>query len=366
MGTKVDARPQRLLEQIDWVCRRRHYSKRTSEAYRYWVRRLVIFLGKRHPSDLRREDIEDFLNSLAARHLSASSQRQAVNAIYFLYRDVLETPHEWLKQLDRPRQAKRLPNVLSLDQVARVLREMQGTERLMAQLIYGSGLRIAECMALRVKDLLWSFNTIHVHGGKGDKDRTTVLPRPLIPALRTQVGLVSALHQRRLERGQGYAPMPDALAHKFGAAAGTLPWQFLFPSSVERYDPGMKRWVRWHAAPTGLQRAFREAVFRVGGLPHATVHTLRHAFATHLLQSGMDIRTIQELLGHSSLETTMIYTHVGAIHGNVKSPVELLRDGVSVRPAAPASQNSVVHPTASASRGTSWMPLTLWYSGSCT
>jgi integron integrase len=324
MGVESDARPQRLLDQIDWVCRRRHYSARTSEAYRYWVRRLILFSRKRHPLDLGRADIEAFFNSLAARHLSASSQRQALNALSFLYREVLAKPFDWLEQLDRPRQAKRLPNVLSIEQVGRVLREMHGTEQLMAQLIYGSGLRIAECMSLRVKDLLWNFSTIHVHGGKGDKDRTTVLPRPLIPALRAQVAAVSELHERRLKRGQGYAPMPDALARKFGSAARALPWQFLFPSSVERYDGDMKRWVRWHAAPTGLQRAFREAVFRVGGLPHATVHTLRHAFATHLLQSGTDIRTIQELLGHSNLETTMIYTHVGAVHGNVKSPVELL------------------------------------------
>ena len=324
MGANPDARPQRLLEQIDWVCRRRHYSKRTSEAYRYWARRFILFHHKRHPGDLARPEVEDFLNMLAARHLSASSQRQAINALDFLYREVLETPHEWLQQLDRPRQAKRLPNVLSIEQVGRVLRQMNGTEQLMAQLIYGSGLRISECMSLRVKDLLWSFNTIHVHGGKGDKDRTTVLPRPLIPALQAQVSRVAVLHQQRLKRGHGFAPMPDALAVKFGAAAGLLPWQFLFPSQVERYDASVKHWVRWHAAPTGLQRAFRDAVRRVDGLPHATVHTLRHAFATHLLQSGTDIRTIQELLGHSNLDTTMIYTHVGAIHGNVKSPFELL------------------------------------------
>ncbi len=324
MAQAGEARPRRLLEQVDWVCLRRHYSGRTSEAYRYWIRRYILFHRKQHPLQLGRPDIEAFLNSIAARHLSASSQAQALNALVFLYREVLEKPFDWLERLDRPRRAKRLPSVLSVEQVGRVLREMHGTEQLMAQLIYGSGLRISECLSLRVKDLLWGHGTIHVHGGKGDKDRTTVLPRPLVPALRAQVDAVAQLHRRRLQRGQGYAPMPDALARKFRSAAGSLPWQFVFPSALERYDGVAKRWVRWYAAPTSLQRAFREAAVRTGGLPHATIHTLRHAFATHLLQSGTDIRTIQELLGHSSLDTTMIYTHVGAIHANVKSPVELL------------------------------------------
>jgi integron integrase len=323
--SEADSRPLRLLEQLDWVCRRRHYSRRTSQAYRYWAERLIRFHGLRHPRELGRPELEAFLNSLSAAQLSSSSKRQAHNALLFLYEAVLEAPIPWLQGLERPKQPKRLPNILSVDQVARVFREMQGIESLMARLIYGSGLRISECVSLRVKDLQWDFHSIHVHGGKGDKDRTTVLPAPLLPELRAQVDAVATLHLRRVARGHGYAPLPEGLARKLGNGARSLAWQFLFPSAVERYDGGTRHWVRWHAAPTGLQRAFREAVLRVGDLPHATVHTLRHCFATHLLASGTNLREIQELMGHSSVETTMIYTHVGEVHKNVKTPLELLK-----------------------------------------
>jgi integron integrase len=325
VASEVDSRPPRLLEQVDWVCRRRHYSRRTSQAYRYWAERLIRFHGRRHPQDLGRPELESFLNSLSAAQLSSSSKRQAHNALIFLYEAVLEAPIAWLQELERPKQPKRLPNILSIDQVARVFKEMHGTESLMARLIYGSGLRISECLELRIKDLLWEFGTIHVHGGKGDKDRTTILPAPLTPELRAQVNVVARLHLKRIERGHGYAPLPEGLARKLGIGAQNLRWQFLFPSAVERYDAATRHWVRWHAAPTGLQRAFREAVMRVGDLPHATVHTLRHCFATHLLASGTNLREIQELMGHSSLETTMIYMHVGEIHKNVKTPLELLK-----------------------------------------
>ena len=325
METAAGRKPARLLDQIDWVCRRRHYSQRTSQAYRYWAERLIRFHGRRHPKDLGRPELENFLNSLSAAQLSSSSKRQAHNALIFLYEAVLEAPIPWLQELERPKQPKRLPNILSVDQVSRIFKELQGTEGLMARLIYGSGLRISECMQLRVKDLQWDYGSIHVHGGKGDKDRTTVLPAPLVAELRAQVKRVASLHNRRVERGHGYAPLPVGLARKLGQAARSLAWQYLFPSAVERYDGDLRRWVRWHAAPTGLQRAFREAVLRAGDMPHATVHTLRHCFATHLLENGMNRREIQELMGHSSVETTMIYTHVGDVHKNVRSPLDLLK-----------------------------------------
>jgi integrase len=230
-----------------------------------------------------------------------------------------------LQDLQRPQLPKRLPNILSVDQVARVFAQMQGVESLMARLIYGSGLRISECVTMRVKDLQWDFGTIHVHGGKGAKDRTTVLPGPLLPELRLQVELVADLLARRVERGNGHAPMPAGLSRKLGQGAKSLAWQYLFPSAVERYDGDQRQWVRWHAAPTGLQRAFREAVLRAGDLPHATVHTLRHCFATHLMDCGIATRTIQDLMGHASLETTQIYLHVGKVHRDVKTPLELLK-----------------------------------------
>lgn len=317
-------RPARLLEQIVWVCRRRHYSRNTAEAYVYWAKRYVLFHCKRHPRELGRDEIRLFLNSLATSGLSASTQSQALSALVFLYREVLEQPFDWLDRLDRPRRAQRLPTVLTPEQVRRVLAELTGTEQLMAKLIYGTGMRIGECISLRVKDILWSHRTIHIHAGKGAKDRATLLPTQLVPALRAQVERVSAQHTQQVAHGRGFAPMPDALGRKLAGAAQTLAWQFVFPSAVERWEETTRQWVRWHVSPTVLQRAFRQAVQRVGGLPHASVHTLRHAFATHLLQGGTDIRTIQVLLGHSNLDTTMMYTHVGAVHGSVRSPLDVL------------------------------------------
>jgi integron integrase len=320
----ADGRPTRLLPQIAWACRRRHYSARTAEAYSYWARRYILFHKKRHPRDMGQVEAEAFLNSLVAANLSASSHSQALNSLRFLYVDVLGTQMPWLERLERPQRAKQLPTILSPEQVRQVLEQMSGTERLMAQLIYGTGMRIAECSQLRVKDVLWSQGTIHIHGGKGAKDRLALLPKSLVEALRAQLASVAAQHRDRVERGQGYAPIPVGLERKYPSAARSIQWQFLFPSSIERYVPARRRWVRWFASPTGLQRAFRQAVVRVGGLPHATVHTLRHAFASHLLASGTDIRSIQELLGHTSLETTMIYTHVGEAYRNLRSPLDTL------------------------------------------
>lgn len=306
------------------MCRRRHYSERTAEAYRYWIRRFILFHGKRHPLQMGRIEIESFLNSLAARHLSASSQSQALNGIVFLYQQVLEQPFDWLERLDRPKRAQRLPSVPTVDQIRQVLGRMHGTELLMAQLIYGSGMRIGECLALRIKDINGAEGTIHVHGGKGAKDRLTLLPKQLVPQLRQHAIRVAQRHHQEVLSGRGFAPLPDALATKFPRAAQSLGWQYVFPATFNRWSVPRHRWERGHASPNLLQRAFRSAVNATEGLPHTTVHTLRHAFATHLLQAGTDIRTIQTLLGHSNLETTMIYTHVGTVHRGIRSPLDLL------------------------------------------
>jgi integron integrase len=329
--------PLRLLDQIIWRCRLRHYSPRTAHAYVYWSRRYILFHGKRHPNLLGRKEVQRFLDSLVASNVAAVTHSQALNALVFLYRDVLGMPFEWLDDLVRPKRPRRLPTVLSCDEVEKVLSAMQGPTGLMARLIYGSGLRLHECLELRVKDLQWSQYAILVHSGKGGKDRITLLPRQLVPALRAQVYEVATGHKARLLRGAGFAPMPDRLGRKFEGAARSLAWQFVFPAASCRWNREFLRWERWYCSPTLLQREFRYAVRRSGVPQHATVHTLRHAFATHLLRAGTDIRTLQELLGHSKLDTTMIYTHVGAVHQNVNSPLDLLSaTGASTAGASPA------------------------------
>lgn len=317
-------RPPRLLDQITWCCRQRHYSPRTAEAYVYWSRRYILFHSKRHPESLGQQDVQRFLDSLVASNVAAITHSQALSALVFLYREVLGTPFGWLDNLIRPKRQRHLPTVLSPEEVARVLATMQGVTGLMARLIYGSGLRIHECLELRVKDLQWAQHAILVRSGKGGKDRLTLLPRQLAPALRAQVGLVATDLKTRLLRGTGCAPMPDRLAKKYPGAARSLAWQFVFPTSCCRWNAELSRWERDHCSASLLQRDFRYAVRRADIQQHATVHSLRHAFATHLLKSGTDIRTLQELLGHSKLDTTMIYTHVGDVHEAVCSPFDLL------------------------------------------
>lgn len=321
-----DPRPPRLLDQVAWKCRRRYYSRRTADAYVFWCRRYILFNDKTHPRDLGAAEVERFLNSLTARHLSASSFSQALNALVFLYNEVLELPIEAMKNLDRPKRAERLPAVMTPAQVRDVLGRMRGMDALMARLIYGTGMRIQECMSLRVKDILYTTKQIHIHAGKGRKDRITFLPESLWPALREHLVRIATDHRERRLAGRGFAPMPEALDRKFPRASQSLQWQFVFPSGLDRWEAPMKRWVRWHATPSRLQRAFRDAASQVKGLPHVTVHTLRHCFATHLMQVGTDIPTIQQLLGHSHVDTTMIYTHVTGPYGQARSPLDRMAD----------------------------------------
>lgn len=271
-----------------------------------------------------RLEIERFLNDLAIRGISASTHSQALSALVFLYEIVLEQPFEWLQQLARPKQSQRLPVVLTQEQVRAILQRMSGPELLMARLIYGTGMRILECMTLRVKDIQWGTQTIHIHAGKGAKDRMVPLPQSIAPDLRQLVVRIGQRHAKEVLSGFGFAPMPDALGVKYRGASRSLGWQYVFASGLRRHNPHLNRWERWHMAASSLQRAFRIAANGVPGLPHATVHTLRHCFATHLLQAGTDIRTIQQLLGHSSLETTMIYTHVGKLDKGLTSPLDRL------------------------------------------
>lgn len=275
-------------------------------------------------------EVEAFLNHLAVdRHCSASTQTQALNALVFLYQEVLTKPLGNMKGLQRVQQRHRVPVVLSVIEVRSILDNMNGTCQLIAQLIYGAGLRVNECLGLRVKDIDFANGSLNVRDGKGGKDRTTLLPKQLIEPLQKHLVQVAQLHQTDLNRGAGFAAMPGALYKKYAMASRSLAWQYAFPSSVLRDWNQDQRKIRWHMSDSTIQRAFKLALKRAKIEKHASIHTLRHSFATHLLHSGTDIRTIQLLLGHRSLQTTMIYTHVAQATKLVTSPFDNLKFSAS-------------------------------------
>ncbi|WP_213605306.1 integron integrase [Pseudoxanthomonas japonensis] len=313
------------MDQVSVVCRRRHLSSRTEQAYRFWIRRYIHFHNRQHPRVVGATGIVAFINHVAtAGAVAASTQSQALNALLFLYRDVLEIEVGHLSGLRRIQRRERLPVALSMDEVAVALAQMDGIVALMAHLLYGSGLRVTECMTLRVKDIDLRAGLIHVRAGKGGKDRTTVLPGQLEHPLQRQLLRVASLHKRDRARGAGFAPLPDALQRKYPGASQSLAWQFLFPSRVVRTCPRTGCRLRWHASESGVQVAFKTALHQAGIAKHASVHTLRHSFATHLLAAGTDIRTIQLLLGHRNLKTTMIYIHVEQAIRKTVSPLDRL------------------------------------------
>lgn len=275
-------------------------------------------------------EVEAFLNHLAVdRHCSASTQTQALNALVFLYQEVLTKPLGNMKGLQRVQQRHRVPVVLSVIEVRSILDNMNGTCQLIAQLIYGAGLRVNECLGLRVKDIDFANGSLNVRDGKGGKDRTTLLPKQLIEPLQKHLVQIAQLHQTDLNRGAGFAAMPGALYKKYPMASRSLAWQYAFPSSVLRDWNQDQRKIRWHMSDSTIQRAFKLALKRAKIEKHASIHTLRHSFATHLLHSGTDIRTIQLLLGHRSLQTTMIYTHVAQATKLVTSPFDNLKFSAS-------------------------------------
>jgi integron integrase len=317
--------PPRLLDRVRTVCRRRHFSIRTEEAYIHWIKRFIFFHHKRHPDTMGAKEVELFLNHLAqVREVSASTQSIALNAIVFLYTDVLGKPLERMDGLKRIQHVKRVPVILSVEEVKATLNCMHGTKLLTAQLIYGAGLRVGECISLRVKDIDFDLKMLSVRDGKGGKDRTTLLPEQLIKPLKSHLLRVAQLHASDMTKGGGFVEMPNALSKKYPNASRSLPWQFIFPSSVMRPWRNPNQLVRWHIADTTIQRAFKAALNQAGIKKHASIHTLHHSFATHLLSTGTDIRTIQLLLGHRSLKTTMIYTHVIEATKSVVSPFDKL------------------------------------------
>jgi integron integrase len=305
--------------------RARNYSHRTEEAYVCWIRRFIRFHGRRHPAKLGESHVREFLNDLAVeREVSASTQNQALSAVLFLYKDVLGRDVSWIRGIVRPKKPKRLPTVLSRDEARAVLQELRGTRRLMAGLLYGSGLRLTECLELRVKDIDLERDHILVRGGKGDKDRVTLLPQSLKPPLERHMRRLRALHKQDVADRVPVA-MPVALARKLPSAGLEWSWAYVFPSKSRTADEVSGKVCRQHVHESVLQRAVKEAARRSGVAKRVTCHTFRHSFATHLLESGCNIRMIQKLLGHKDLRTTMVYTHVAS--GNklgVQSPIDLL------------------------------------------
>jgi integron integrase len=320
------ASPPHLLERVRLALRTRHYSRRTETAYVAWVRRFVLFHGKRDPAELGAPEVAGYLSHLASvGKVSASTQNQAFSALLFLYRDVLGRELAGLADTPRAKRPERLPLVLAPEEVRAVLRRMQGLPRLMSSLMYGAGLRLLECCRLRVKDVDFARREITVHDGKGRKDRVTVLPDRLVPQLRAHVDRAQQQHLCDLEGEAGYVELPDALARKYPNAAREWAWQWVFPASRIHLDGETGERRRHHLHETVLQRAFAAAVREAGLSKPASCHTLRHSFATHLLETGYDIRTIQELLGHADVSTTMVYTHVLNRGGRgVRSPLDLL------------------------------------------
>ncbi len=316
----------KLLSALRAEIRRRNYSYRTEQAYENWVKRYVRFHDLRHPKKLTEADVVEYLSYLAnSRNVAPSTQNQALCAIIFLYEQVMKQPLKELAGFDRAKKPQKLPVVMNRKEVRQVLGHLTGRAWLICCLLYGGGLRISECLRLRVLDLDFDYKQIQVRSGKGNKDRITILPEFCIKALQTQIKKVSNLHARDLKNGYGKVLMPKALARKYPSEASKLKWQYLFPSTQISEDPRSGLVHRHHLSNSTIQRKVRQAVNKSKVAKHVTCHTFRHSFATHLLEEGYDIRTVQELLGHKNVATTMVYTHVIKRGGKgVKSPIDSL------------------------------------------
>lgn len=303
--------PRRFLDQLRECLRVRHYSLRTEDAYVDWARRFILFHGKRHPKDMGVQEIQAFLSHLAVdRQVSPSTQNQAKAALLFLYHHLLGIELSWLSEVVQAKRHPRRPVVLSVGEIRTLLDQMDGVMGLVARLLYGTGMRLMEGLRLRVKDLDFDRQEILVRDGKGGKDRVTVLPDVLVGPLKSHLSRVKALHEQDLQEGSGEVELPDALATKFRRVSRTWGWQWVFPSALRSVDPRTGVLRRHHLHPESVQKAVRLAARSRELVKPVSPHVLRHSFATHLLEAGHDIRTIQELLGHKDVETTMIYTHV--------------------------------------------------------
>ncbi len=314
----------KLLDNVRNVMRVRHYSYQTEKTYVHWIRQFIFFNKITHPAEMGAAEVEAFLTHLAVeRNVAASTQNQALAALLFLYKEVLNIDLSWLDKFTPAKKSNHLPVVLTKQEVGLIISQLSGTNWLIANLLYGSGLRLIEALRLRVKDLDCGFRQIVVRNGKGGKDRFTVLPNILIEPLQKQLKTAGKLHELDLRSGRGHVDMPFALWRKYPGAEKEWAWQYVFPSKSLSVNPRTEQTGRTHVSPSSLQKPFKDAVRKSRIPKNASPHTLRHSFATHLLQDGYDIRTIQDLLGHKELTTTMIYTHV--LQNNrlgVRSPVD--------------------------------------------
>ena len=316
---------RKLVDVFAEVCRTEHYAYRTEETYLKWIKRFIAFHGNKHPREMGAPEVTAFLSHLAVdRKVTASSQNQALSAILFLYKKVLGIELPWMVDIVRAKRSRRMPVVLTRGEVEKVLGCMTGKTWLMASMCYGSGLRMIECLRLRIKDIDFEYKQVVVRDGKGGKDRITVLADQLIPHLEVQMAHVSHLMKKDIALGKNGVSLPDAIDRKFKNAAQSYEWQYLFPSSRYAFIHHNQSRRRHHAHASVLSRAVTAAVKESGVVKRATTHTFRHSFATHLIERGTDIRTVQELLGHSDVKTTQIYTHVLKRGGNaVRSPLDV-------------------------------------------
>lgn len=316
----------KLIDSVKEEIRRRNYSYRTEQAYVGWIIRFIKFSGTKHPAEIHEDEITAYLNYLAVdRNVAASTQNQALCALVFLYDHILNIPMPLLKNLERAKKPARLPVVLTQNEVKDIFRRMRGLSLLVLKILYGSGLRISEALRLRILDIDFEYNQIAVRDGKGNKDRYTLLPEVIKSELQNQIEKVKQLHQRDKRKGYGATLLPKALSRKYPDMENSIAWRYVFPSRQISTDPRSGLLHRYHISDSFIQRAVKKAVIGSGIAKKVSCHTFRHSFATHLLMDGYDIRTVQELLGHKQLSTTMIYTHVINKGGKgVKSPMDVL------------------------------------------
>jgi integron integrase len=325
-SNSISGQPPKLLDQVRDKIRLKHYSIRTEQAYTDWIKRYILHFGKRHPREMGAPEVEQFLTHLAVNgRVSASTQNQARCALLFLYKEVLAVELPWLDNVEQAKAPKRLPVVLNREEIQAILSRLNGTNWLIASLLYGTGMRIMECLRLRVQDVDMKRREILIRDGKGFKDRVTMLPVSLVQPLEAHLRKVREVHQRDLAQGYGSVYLPYALERKYPNAAKEWNWQYVFPAAKLSTDPRSGEVRRHHVQEQAIQRAVKQAVRAADLAKAATPHTFRHSFATHLLEGGYDIRTVQELLGHADVSTTMVYTHVLNKGGKgVTSPLDNL------------------------------------------